>query len=271
VSTSVVLRVRRCAGIGLCAWVAMHVCSAEVDWRVVERASISWLPNARSYEVLVEQSVPASSDQDPVNRVRIRVPGHPDFAVIDDRGPGPFVVVREAMPLSLVRKLSFRTTSDSTHLFLTAATSGGKEPPVLLIFGWAYASDPRYLIVIGLDSQGRPVLRYREEFDIRNIVDLDRDGRAEIVGLRSLSETIGQCGSTTYDPYVVLRVPPDGAAPLVADTELSRAYNLKHYIWAGPDSDHDIEVNRCVPGKLRIVRRGGKSGVVSPEAPRHHR
>src|SRR3712207_3721385 len=71
--------------------------ASQPTWRLVERTAVEWRPGAAPYEVLVEESVPASPSVDPGQRIRVVVPGRPDFTVSDQRGPGPFVPVREAL------------------------------------------------------------------------------------------------------------------------------------------------------------------------------
>lgn len=143
---------------------------------------------------------------------------------------------------------------DSAHFFLTSAPSGGKESSVLLVFGYAYASDPYELIVIGLDATGYPALLYRGDMDVIALIDVDKDGRAELVGRPSLAESIGEC-HTTYDPFAVLRFGAAPGAKLRYDEALSRSYNLAHYVWAGPKMSEEIEVDMCIPGKARLVKR----------------
>jgi len=227
--------------------VALQLHAAASPWKVLERTTIAWRAGAASYEVLLEERA-AGGDTEQVHRIRVRVPGRKDFTVDDDQGPGPYVPVREALRVGN-RALIPRTLGDSARtLVLPVRGAGGST--IFAVFGWAYASDPGEMTLIGFDATGYPRLLFRKEFDLTDVTDLDRDGTPEIVGKPSLSQTYGKC-SATYDPYAVYRVAGGEAR---YDLALSRRYNEAHYVWAGAEASEEIEVVRCKPGKLRAVR-----------------
>lgn len=225
--------------------------AAQPTWRLMERTTVAWRPNSAPYEVLFEESVPASRDQDPDHRIRIRVPGRPDFTVVDDRGPGPFVAVREALRFADPHTVP-RDLPDSARLLSITLPTGGA--PLMLAFGYAYASDPFQLIILGLDRTGYPKLLFREDFDLRAIADVDGDGRADLVGRATVPQGLGQCVAT-YDPFAVYRLGVRSDAMPNYDLALSRTYNLAHYVWAGPKTSEEIEVRGCPPGKLQSIER----------------
>jgi hypothetical protein len=232
---------------------AFQTAAAVPSWRVLERATVNWRANSAPYEILVEESIPRSQNDDPDHRIRIRIEGRPDFAVVDDRGPGPFLTVKDGLKYSRRGTLRGRV-SDSTHLFFTDHFGGKTSAATLLVFGYAYASDANELIVIGLDATGYPKLLFRGDMQVEAITDLDGDGRAELVGRRTIPQGFGKCRET-YDPFTVMRFPAvPGRAPRYEEA-LSRAYNRAHYVWAGPSMSESIEVDACVPGKYRIVER----------------
>jgi hypothetical protein len=231
----------------------LQLSADSTTWRIIERASISWKPGASQYEITVEESVPPTRDEESDHRIRVRVPGRPDFILLDSRGPGAFVPVREALARA-TRGTIPDTVSDSARIFLSAASSGGGGTPVLLAFGFGYASDPTQLAVIGLDATGYPALLFRGEMELAAITDLDRDGRAELVGRRVLSQSIDAC-RTSYAPFAVLRFGSKPGAMLRYDETLSRSYNVAHYVWAGPAASDRIQVNTCSNGQPRLIKR----------------
>ena len=230
--------------------VALQLHAAAPAWKVIDRAAIAWRRGATPYEVLVEEQVTASADLDemPSNRVRVRVPGRKDFTVADDRGPAPYLPVHDAgrgAPKALIP----RTLPDSARV-LVLPLHGAGGTTVFALFGWAYASDPGQLTLVGFDSTGYPRVLFREEFDLADVRDLDGDGTPEIVGKPSLSQSSGEC-ATTYDPFAVYRL---SAGKVRYDLALSKKYNEAHYVWAGPKMSEKIEVRTCPPGTYRVVR-----------------
>lgn len=231
--------------------------SEQPSWRVLERTAVTWKAGAPPYEVLVEESSPSAPHGEPNHRIRVRIPGRPDFTVVDDRGPGPFVAVREALQDAASETVP-PELPDSARLLLTAAPTGVRAL-LLLAFGYAYASDPYQLVVIGLDSTGYPALLFRGDLDLAELTDLDGDGRAEFVGLPMLRQVMAPPPSciTTYVPLAVYRLRDSPGAPLEYSVELSRTYNQKYYVWAGPTAHTHLEVHGCTPGDFRVVDRRG--------------
>jgi len=233
--------------------VALQLHAAAPTWKVIDHAAVAWRSGATPYEVLVEEKAAASSDADTMQRVRVRVPGRKDFTVVDDRGPAPFVPVRDAA-MGAPKALIPRSLPDSARV-LVLPLHGAGGTTVFALFGWAYASDPGQLTLVGFDSTGYPRLLFREEFDLADVTDLDGDGTPEIVGKPSLSEHTGEC-TTTYDPFAVYRL---SAGKARYDLALSKKYNEAHYVWAGPKMSEKIEVKTCPPGKYRLIRHPSHS------------
>lgn len=228
--------------------VALQLHAAAPAWKVIDRAAITWKTGATPYEVLVEERAAASPDGDASQRVRVRVPGRKDFTVADDREPAPYVPVRDPA-MGAPKALIPRTLPDSARVLVLPLHSAGGTT-VFALFGWAYASDPGQLTLVGFDSTGYPRLLFREEFELADVTDLDRDGAPEIVGRPSIPQAYGKC-SATYDPFAVYRL---AAGKPRYDLALSKTYNEAHYVWAGPKMSEKIEVNECQPGKYRVVR-----------------
>jgi hypothetical protein len=222
-------------------------------WRVIEHTTIEWQRGASPYEILVEESVPPSRDEDSDHRIRVRVPGRPDFIVLDNRGSNAFVPVREALSHSVPGTIP-PNISDSTRILLTTAPNGASGPPVLLAFGFGYASDPTELAVIGLDVTGYPVLLFRGGMTVVAITDLDHDGRAELVGRPVMPQSIEKCRAS-YAPLAVLRFASTPGTKLQYDETLSRSYNAAHYVWGGPNASDRLEVETCATNRPRLIRR----------------
>jgi hypothetical protein len=215
-------------------------------WKVLERAQVAWRAGAPRYELILEER-DGAADADPEHRIRIRMPGRREFVVVDSRGPGPYVPVREALR-GADRDLLARAPRDSSHVLQLRGSDGAV---VVAVFGYAYASDPYELTLIGFDSSGHPRLLFRQELALKNLVDLDGDGRPELVGRPSIPQNMGKCAAT-YDPYAVYHL---AAGKARYDVRLSKRYNEAHYVWAGPEASEAIEVRGCPPGARRVVRR----------------
>ena len=74
--------------------------------------------------------------------------------------------------------------------------------------------------------------------------DLDGDGIKELIGLPCLHQAVDQY-TATYDPYLVFRLEEEKAT---LDRELTKQYNLKHYVWAGFECSEEYFVEE-LPGK----------------------
>jgi hypothetical protein len=228
--------------------VALQLQAAAPAWKVIDRTTIAWRAGATPYEVLIEERAAPTPDADTMARVRVRVPGRKDFIVVDDRGPGPYVPAREALRYAN-HALIPPTLRDSVRV-LVLPLRGTGSTTVFALFGYAYASDPGELTLVGFDATGYPRLLFQKEFDLTDVTDLDGDGTPEIVGRPSVPQAFSQC-SATYDPYAVYRL--SKGEPRY-DLALSRRYNEKHYVWAGAKASEEIEVDHCTPGKYRAVR-----------------
>lgn len=142
----------------------------------------------------------------------------------------------------------------SPSLYLTPRLRGPGGTPMLIVFGWGFASDPGSLVILTLDQRGAPMKVFQSDaFELTALLDLNRDGNPEVVGKRSLSQVWGRCFET-YDPYAVYRLAGSPVPRAIYDTALSRAYNIAHYFgWAGPEAREDVAVVRCAPGGPRLM------------------
>ena len=122
---------------------------------------------------------------------------------------------------------------------------------LLVLVGRQYEGDPSWVQIAGLRDgrvdAGDP-LRL-------NLVDVAwTTNGATLIGLRAWRQSAAPC-RVTYDPYAVFDAAVNGSSPRVRYSEAkSRAYNLAHYVWAGPDARADITVDTCGP-RPRLVRQ----------------
>ena len=148
---------------------------------------------------------------------------------------------------------------DRSLCFHRAEYGSGEEKHTILAFiGHGGASDAGPAFLIGFKSDGMPYkVLERNELDISAFIPNDADGSVHIVGFPTLSQVSygeGYNGSkepyaTTYDPRAVYVVRPGDAAKY--SLEESRAYNLKHYVWAGPMVSERYAVIYNYPGHAK--------------------
>lgn len=178
-------------------------------------------------------------------RLRIKGPDRRGFTVVL---PGGLDKIQD-------KKLTADNLIKSSYLYLTPKLKDAQGRPALVVFGWAYASDPGSLRVLLLGKTGYPTSVFSSDtFYLAALQDIDGDGMSEIIGGHCLSQLWGTCFST-YDPYSVYHLPVSGEGKATLSLELSRRYNLKNYYgWAGPRCSEDLAVVLCAPkGKPRIM------------------
>jgi len=219
-------------------------------WRPVQVTHVRWRAHAASYTLAVE--TPADSTSKENERLRIQVPGRPDYLLPGDQGDFVSTTAPEVRGF-IIQSLVRDNLSRSPYFYLSPKLRGVGGRPMLIMFGWAFAGGPEAIHIIALDSSGYPFLVFHDTtFLLTALADLDGDGRAEIVGLPTTSEC-GGCEDCTYAPYFVYHLPnsPHGSAKY--DLKLSRAYNLAHYVWAGPAPTDSLEVDVCNQERPRIT------------------
>jgi len=215
---------------------------------------VRWQAASAPYSLEIE--VPADPTSADSQRLRIRVPGRRDYLLSGNEdgfvamsGPNGNGVINPSLVAD--------NLAPSPYFYLTPKLRGAHGSPMLILFGSGFASDPGSIYIIALDSTGYPTQVFRDStFLLTALVDLDRDGTAEVIGKPTLTQC-GGCGTCSYDPYAVYRLPDSAHHRVRYDLALSRNYNLAHYVWAGPKSTESLDVNECLPGKPRIVGRHG--------------
>jgi hypothetical protein len=159
---------------------------------------------------------------------------------------------------------------NSEYLYCASVPFGKTERTLLFVIGWAYASSPGSVHVIELENNRAPVVVFRnDEFEITDLIDLNGDGRPEIVGRPCLSQEWGD-HILTYAPSHVYTF-PSGIAEKAAFSEvLSRRYNTQHsYGWAGKDCSDKLAVVLHPPGggKPRIMEARDAEKLSSTKTP----
>lgn len=134
---------------------------------------------------------------------------------------------------------------ESDYLYAPPELARGDGEWTVLAFGRAFASDPGPMLVVGLAHGWTPApLLKLDTFVLTRVQDLDGDGRAEIIGRPSLSQSFDEC-RLTYDPYLVYRQ-AERMGPFVLDEGMSAAYARRvGYPWAGPRPREDVAVDMC--------------------------
>lgn len=214
-------------------------------WKVVEKVTYNWRGDSNPYEFVM--SIPEDYDAGgDFTQLRILRGGREIFHLTDDDG---FAKVKEAVLSPEIMKASSQNLLRTEHLLMLPDLKGRSQYPILMLFGWGYASDPGSLHVVALDSTGMPreILRLTN-FDLWSTTDLDDDGVPELVGRKCLAEEWGS-GFLTYVPVLVYRFGAAPDSPMTLDTVLSQRYNEEHlYGWAGSECREDLAVVLHPPG-----------------------
>lgn len=145
----------------------------------------------------------------------------------------------------------------SLYCLTTRYTEASQSHTLLFFISGAGASDAAPVLVIGFTQDGVPYkVLERNQLDITSF-EISPDGTPLIIGKATLSQVMtgdGGNGSkapyaTTYDPFSVFIV--HAGAKAIYSLEASRAYNEKHYVWAGPHSREDYAVVYNLPGHYK--------------------
>jgi hypothetical protein len=147
----------------------------------------------------------------------------------------------------------------SRYFFVGRYGTDADSHTLLFFISEAGASDAAALLIIGFSTSGDPYkVLERDYFDVTSLQSTP-DGTGLIVGKETLSQVMGGDGfngstkpyATTYDPFSVFIVHPEGKA--VYSLVVSRSYNQKHYVWAGSHSREDYAVLYNLPEHHGLV------------------
>lgn len=230
--------------------------ASAAQWKTVEKVSYDWRGDKRPYDfvLLAPAGYDAGGDCTQLQIVR---EGKVVLEVNDDDG---LAMLSDALTLEN-KVLAKENILKSAHLLMSSSLKGKSKQPLLLFFGWAYASSPGSLHIIALGDDGIPkqILNLRN-FEVRSFEDLDKDSTPELIGYPCFSQSWGpEYPFLTYDPFHVYRFGASATSEMTMDPELTESYNKQSYYgWAGPECSEEIAVVLHPPG-------GGKPVVMDAE------
>lgn len=213
----------------------------------IDKISFEWQKIGKPYDILIERT-------DNYDRLRIKVPGHKDFTIIDSTW---FDNVKEALFDSTLFRMNL---IKSKYFYCSPVLKNKYGAPALIVLGCSYASDPGSIHVIMLDSLGIPSeVFFRGNYLLTDLKDMDNDGIAEIIGKDCRSQEWdndkGEVCFSTYDPYSIYKPNGKGKGKAAYNLELSKRYTIENYYgWAGKDCSEETVVVLCTKdGKPKIM------------------
>lgn len=220
----------------------------QTQWQHVETVTYDWNHDHKPFTLVLElpKNWDAGGDY---SRLRILTPNGKYFTFTDTEG---LTTLSQALGSNWaaphLAALLGNNPVPSHYLLFLPMDSHSEKPFLLLLFGWPYGSSPGSLHAISLEKGVPREILHREEFQVRDYLDLNGDGNPEIVGWPCLSQAYG-AGLTTYDPFWVFTLPRDGLGLAHISIPLSKKYNLEHYYgWAGSKCSEKLAVVLHPPG-----------------------
>ena len=148
---------------------------------------------------------------------------------------------------------------DASRCFFRGSYSSASGTHTLLFFiGEPGASHPGPALVVGFDQNGKPFKML--EINELNLVAFESNdsGQARFIGrpttpqaMSCAPEKKNEPYAETYDPFSVYVMTAE--ARFTYSFSESKAYNLQHYVWAGPKSREDYGVVYNVDGHHRPI------------------
>jgi hypothetical protein len=224
--------------------------SAQTNWDRVSRFQFDWNghPNVQvSLEIPTQWDAPGD-----FTLIRIHVSGRKEFVLRNNNGWVKYASEAASVSPGLLKRKNLLTSQ-----YVLVQEASDHRRALLFLFGYSYASSPGSLDVVELSEAGEPhVVLHREEFGLEDVIDLDGDGVAEVVGFPCLSQLFGN-GLETYDPLNVYKLADANGGDAKLSIPLSKSYNINHYYgWAGVRCSENIAVVLHPP-------KGGKPVIVS--------
>lgn len=214
------------------------------NWNTLETVRYIWRKNQPEYQFTVEEN---SASRGPP-RLRIQYPHGGGLTITLDGG-----VVPIADGVLNDHALIADNLIKSKYIYISPKLRNAYGEPMLIIFGWAYGSDPGSIRIVALDSHGVPRIVFSAQtFLLRRIVDVHNGRSLEVIGLRSMSQRSGCL--ETYNPYIVYSLSLPRGSGFIYSEGSSLKYNDEHYFgWAGPKATERIAVVLCKHGYGRIL------------------
>ncbi len=212
---------------------------AAAAWKTVEEFDYALKPGQAPAHFTLQLPEKYNHPWD-FTRIRIQTPGLAEFVLENEDGWVAYNNQEE--PSAVYADLGAKNLVKSEYVLVLADSRVAGEPPLVFLRSRSYASNPERLHVIGFKPSGEPVTLINRELSLEAFVDLDGDGRPEIIGLPCLSQEFGH-DLLTYDPYHVYKISQPITGPIAISTELSKAYNVRHhYGWAGAECSEKLAV-----------------------------
>lgn len=223
---------------GAVAFVLVSATTYAAGLSTIERILIPAGQGQPAYRLEVEGL--ADHQFDDSRRLAITAGGQRKIVSVE----GGLVAARDSIGPALLARNALR----SKFVF----TARPMPDDMIIVFGYAFASDPGAMRVIRLGVRPEQVLS--EETFVLTDVRKGADAHSLLlIGKRSLSQMGSKCVST-YDPYSVFKLSDPTKGRFQYSLALSEKYNLAHYAgWAGPNAREDIGVNICQK-PARMVR-----------------
>lgn len=221
-------------------------------WVVQESLAVTWQPGASPWTFLVERPLDSASADLVGPRVRLRDAAGHEVVFADSLGPGGLDSVVHGLWDTALRR---ENAVPSGWIYATPRLRTAGGAPMLLLFGWGYASSWGTFRLVALGPAGRPVeVLHLGEFGVSGIEDLDGDGQAELLGHPWMGEAIGDVRgcSGTYAPTFVYRVRPGPVPEAALDSILTVSYNERHHAWLGFTPNDSLGVRGCRDGRAQV-------------------
>lgn len=226
--------------------IASNSACAQVKWKTVSTLRFDW-NGKQGIQAIIEIPV-GWTDPGDFTRIRIQVPGEKQFVLKNDDG---WVRFRSDTASTSTQTHRYNYPIHSDYVMAVNVADGRM---ILLLSGYSYASSPGSLDVIELPSSGAPrVVLHRKELGVREVADINGDGKAELVAYPCLSQEFGN-GLLTYDPFNVYQFGSVAGESAQISVPLSKQYNIAHYYgWAGVNCSEKLAVVLHPSGKKKPV------------------
>jgi hypothetical protein len=210
----------------------------------IETVPITWQVGHSS------QAIIEAPNGEHSTRLRVQTGSQPDFVV---SAPGGLVDLLTGLQAADIFVKS--NALHSSHVFTRSDLRTKDGTAIIVVTGWAYASNPGSIRLVSVDKSGKPYLLFSsDKFALVVVEDIDHDGVSEIIGRHAFSETWGRC-FTSYAPLSVYTLPKSAEGKVELSLPLSEQYNRTNYVgWVGPNASEEWAIVECAPGGLKIVK-----------------
>src|SRR6267154_339758 len=154
------------------------VADAPIQWETLEEFDYAWKPGESPVHFTLQLPEKYHYPGD-FRRLRVQTPGQAEFVLENEDGWVAYNNQEE--PSEVYANLGAKNLVKSKYVLVLADSRVAGEPPLVFLRSQSYASNPERLHVIGFKSSGEPVTLINKELSLEAFVDLDGDGRSEII------------------------------------------------------------------------------------------